>query len=58
MLWTAQSINYTSSLCLVSEEVINRIIALMKEQGDAIDVKVGINCQSWKSKNIEILYVK
>lgn len=58
MLWTAQSINYTSSFCLVSEEVINRIIALMKEQGDAIDVKVGINCQSWKITNIEILYVK
>lgn len=58
MLWTAQSINYTSFFCLVSEEVINRIIALMKEQGDAIDVKVGINCQSWKNKNIEILYVK
>lgn len=28
----------------LSEEVINRIIVLLKEQGDAIDDKVGIHC--------------
>jgi len=33
-----------NQLCFLSEEVINRIIALTKEEGDAIDDKVGIYC--------------
>lgn len=39
-----EHVDYTSlCLCFLSEEVINRIIALTKEEGDAIDDKVGIN---------------
>ena len=41
---------YNKQCCLFisfSEEVINRIIALTKEQGDAIDDKVGVHRCFW-----------
>lgn len=46
-----------NQLCFLSEEVINRIIALTKEEGDAIDDKVGMYLLLWvKNKLGETLF--